>query len=331
MNALPSTMIKWLGLGLGLWAAVDCSAEASSPAPQTQGNHPATSGGSGSGGSGSGLPLAGSVATGTAGTTPTMNGTAGTMTTTGTAGATTTGTAGTAATGTAGTAATGAGGGGALAACPAPPAAGAIADLLIDDLEDKDNGVARVGGRTGYWYTYLDAFGSTVTPKPDAAGTMPLMPGATMCHGGTACIMISGTTAAADEVAKKYPYAGVGFDFSNAKKPCIYNGSAYAGIKFWARGDVPITIKLNTSATAKADGGGTCTGDLCNGGFSPAGADVVLTAAWQQIDINFATAAPPAWAAALAMHPDKANLVSLQVQVPPGQTFSIALDDFTFY
>ena len=326
MNALPSTMIKCLGLGVGLWAAVDCSAEASSPAPQPQGTH-TTSGSGGSGGTGSNLPLAGSIATGTAGT-PTTTGTAG-MTATGTAGMTSTGTAGTPSTGTAG--APGAGGGGALAACPAPPAAGAIADLLIDDLEDKDNGVARVGNRTGYWYTYLDAFGSTITPKPDATGTAPLLPGSTMCHGGMACIMISGTTAAADEVAKKYPYAGVGFDFSNAKKPCIYNASAYTGIKFWARGDVPITIKLNTSATAKMDGGGTCTGDLCNGGFSPAGADVVLTAAWQQIDINFATAAPPAWAAALAMHPDKANLVSLQVQVPPGQTFSIALDDFTFY
>jgi hypothetical protein len=238
------------------------------------------------------------------------------------------GTAGTTAVGTAGT---GAGGGGALAACPAPPAAGAITDLLIDDLEDKDNGVARVGNRTGYWYTYVDALASTITPKPDAAGTMPLLPGSTMCHGGMACIMISGTTSMADEVAMKYPYAGVGFDFSNAKKPCVYNGSAYTGIKFWARGDVPITIKLNTTATATADGGGTCTGAGCNGGYSPAGADVVLTATWQQIDIPFATAAGPAWATSSTVPLSKANLLSLQIQIPPGQTYSVALDDFTFY
>ena len=44
------------------------------------------------------------------------------------------------------------------------------------------------------------------------------------------CIIVSGTTAAADETAMKYPYAGVGFDFSNAKKPCVYNGSAYTGV-----------------------------------------------------------------------------------------------------
>lgn len=318
MNALPSTM-KWLGLGLGVYslATLACSAEASSPPPQ-QGSTQNTAGNT------SGLGTAGSTALPTAGTTAT--GPQG--------GSTSVGTAGTTAVGTAGTAPAGSGGmmGGSLAACPAPPAAGAIADLLIDDLEDGDNGVARIGNRTGFWYTYLDALGSTIVPTPDASGASPLKPGATNCHSmSKACIMISGTTAAADEVAMKYPYAGVGFDFSNAKKPCVYNASAYTGIKFWARGDVPITIKLNTTATAKADGGGTCTGDMCNGGFSPAGADVVLTTEWQQIDINFATAAPPTWAAALAMHPDKANLVSLQVQIPPGQTYSIALDDFTFY
>lgn len=316
--------MKWLGLGLGVYslATLACSAEASSPPPQqgsTQNFAGSASGGTsglGTAGSTTVLPTAGTTATGPQG------------------GSGSVGTAGTTGVGTAGTTAVGTGGmtGGALTACPAPPAAGTIADLLIDDLEDGDNGVAKVGNRSGFWYTYLDALGSTIIPKPDPAGASPLKPGTTNCHGASkACVMISGTTAMADEVAMKYPYAGVGFDFSNAKKPCVYNASAYTGIKFWARGDVPITIKLNTTATAMADGGGTCTGSMCNGGFSPAGADVVLTAEWQQIDINFATAAPPTWAAALAMHPDKANLVSLQVQIPPGQTYSIALDDFTFY
>lgn len=188
-----------------------------------------------------------------------------------------------------------------------------------------------MGNRTGLWYTYLDSFGSTIVPKPDATGTMPFLPGSIGCHSGTACVTISGTTAAEDNVAMKYPYAGVAFDFSNAKKPCAYNASAYVGIKFWARGDVPITIKLNTVATTTPDGGGTCSGALCNAGFSPSGADVILTSAWQQVDLNFATAVPPVWAAALAAHPDKSTLLSLQIQIPSGQTFNVALDDFTFY
>jgi hypothetical protein len=116
-----------------------------------------------------------------------------------------------------------------------------------------------------------------------------------------------------------------------ARKPCVYNAGAYKGIKFWARGDVPITIKLNTVATTSPDGGGTCTGNLCNAGFSPSGLDVVLTTSWQQIDLNFATAAPPAWAAPLASHPNQATLLSLQIQISADQAFNVALDDFTFY
>jgi hypothetical protein len=116
-----------------------------------------------------------------------------------------------------------------------------------------------------------------------------------------------------------------------ARKPCVYNAGAYKGIKFWARGDVPITIKLNTTATTTPDGGGTCTGALCNGGFSPSGVDVLLTTDWLQIDLAFATAAPPAWAEALASHPNKATLLSLQIQIPAGQDFNVTLDDFTFY
>ena len=319
MNALPST--KWLALGLGVYAlaTLACSAEASSPPPPS-GNGSQAGGGAASTAGSTGLPAAGTTGVGTAGTTAV-------------------GTAGTTAVGTAGTTAVGTGGmsGGALAACPNPPAMGAIADLLIDNLEPdtadaSGNALPHVGNRTGFWYTYGDALGSTIVPAPDPSGASPLKPGMTNCHGASmGCVLISGMTAMADALAMKYPYAGVGFDFSNAKKPCVYNASAYSGIKFWARGDVPITIKLNTAATATPDGGGTCSGTMCNGGFSPAGVDVILTAEWQQIDINFAMAAPPTWAAELALHPDKASLLSVQVQIPPGQAFSVALDDFTFY
>jgi hypothetical protein len=318
MIALP-TKVKWLGSGFGIWAALACSAEASSPPPASGGS--VSTGGTAATTAGtSGLPLAGTQSVGQGGTGV------------GTAGTTAVGTAGTTAGGS-----TGAAGGGALAACPNPPAAGLATETKIDDLEPdpmdaSGNALPHIGGRSGFWYTYGDALGSTITPMPDPGGANPLKPGSTNCHGGSmGCVIITGTTAMADEENGKYPYAGVGFDFSNAKKPCVYNASAYSGIKFWARGDVPITIKLNTVATATADGGGSCTGDTCNGGFSPMGVDVLLEPDWKEIDLNFAMAAPPSWAAALAMHPDKATVLSVQVQIPPGQTFNVALDDFTFY
>jgi hypothetical protein len=293
-----------------------CSAEASAPPPQ-QGNGSQAGTSTGSGGSGSPLPTAGTTgALPTAGTSTGQGGSS-----PGTAGSTGVGTGGTAAGGMSG---------GALTTCPVPPAMGAATDLVIDDMEDGDNGVKRIGNRTGFWYTYLDALGSTITPKPDPAGASPLKPGTTNCHGGTSCVIITGMTVVGAPDDMMYAYAGVGFDLSNAGKPCVYNGSAYAGIKFWARGDVPVTIKLNTTATADAQGGGTCAAE-CNGGFSPTGADVVLTPEWQQIDINFATAMGPTW----VLTPktlDKAALLGMQVQVPPGQTsYTIAIDDVTFY
>ena len=161
MNALPSS--KWLALGLGAYAlaALACSAEASSAPPSTDNQGHAGTGGT------PGLGTAGTTALPTAGTTALPQG-----------GSTAVGTAGTTAVGTAGTAAGGMSGG-ALAACPAPPAAGAIADLLIDNLEPdpadaSGNALPHVGSRTGFWYTYGDALGSTIIPAPDPSGANPL-------------------------------------------------------------------------------------------------------------------------------------------------------------
>jgi hypothetical protein len=322
MNALPSN-VKWLGFGFTLCAGLACSAQASEPAPQPQGTtHPTA----GTGGSLGHVQVNPNPTGGSAGTQATASGG---QTSTGTGGVPSTGTSGSATTPTAGTAPTGTGGammGGALAACPVPPAAGAMTDLLIDDLEDKDNGIAKLGGRSGFWYTYLDTFGSTITPKPDATGASPLLPGATNCHGGMACVIVSGTTSIEDATTMKYPYAGVGFDFSNAKKPCVYNGGAYTGIKFWARGDVEVTLKVNVSGTADVAGGGTCTTGCSNGH----GKKVVLTPDWAQIDLPFASIMQdPTWGTQVAF--DKATLLSLQVQFPSGGAFNAALDDFTFY
>lgn len=308
-------------VGSGLVWCVACAAAEDSEPSDSGGSGNATAGSSTAGGSvatAGGSSVAGASSTagtpGTGGSGGAPSGTAGSPA----------GTAGTPA-GTAGTPA-GAAGGGALAACPSPPAAGSAMDLLIDDLEDKDNGVAKIGGRSGYWYTYLDSFGSTIMPAPDATGVSPLKPGSTDCHGGTSCIIISGKTAEADDAAEIYPYAGVGFDFSNAKKPCVYNASAYSGIKFWARGDVLITVKVNVSATADAKGGGTCTTG-CNNGH---GLTKLLSSTWTEVDLPFATIKQdPNWGTQVSF--DKASLLSVQVQVPSDGAFNVALDDFTFY
>ena len=37
-------------------------------------------------------------------------------------------------------------------------------DFAIDDAEDNNNQVLLHGGRSGYWYTFVDKAGSTITP-----------------------------------------------------------------------------------------------------------------------------------------------------------------------
>src|SRR5579864_2643679 len=40
-------------------------------------------------------------------------------------------------------------------------------DGLIDDLEDGDSQIVKKEGREGYWFTFTDTYGSTITPKGD--------------------------------------------------------------------------------------------------------------------------------------------------------------------
>lgn len=65
---------------------------------------------------------------------------------------------------------------------------------------------------------------------------------------------------------------------------------------------------------------------MCNDGY---GLDAVLTPTWTQIDLPFASLAQEGWGTVVTF--DKAALLSVQIQIPAGQTFSAAFDDFTFY
>ncbi|MDP9001239.1 MAG: hypothetical protein M3O46_14150, partial [Myxococcota bacterium] len=52
---------------------------------------------------------------------------------------------------------------GALKACNG--ATRAADDGLIDDFEDGDNQLVKIGGRDGYWFTSHDEKGSTIGPN----------------------------------------------------------------------------------------------------------------------------------------------------------------------
>jgi len=201
------------------------------------------------------------------------------------------------------------------------PAVGTIADLSIDDLEDGDNAILAKGSRTGYWYTYNDGTGMQ-KPAPDPTGAVPFLPTA-----GGHSPMFAAETSGSGSTAWG---AGLGFDLNNtSKKSCVYDASAYAGIKFWAKGNSAIRAMIKIPATTQpTSDSGACTGaaGMCEDHF---GIDAKLTTDWAQYDLAFATLKQGGWGLATTF--DKAQLIALQFQVAKGATFDFSIDDLTFY
>jgi len=224
---------------------------------------------------------------------------------------------------TAGAATTGGAGAPAVGGCKA--AAGTIADLLIDDLEDGDNTIRPLGSRVGYWYTYNDGSGVQV-PAPTATfkGTAP---------GSTASPMFAATTSGP---AFTIYGAGMGFDFNNtAMKSCPYDASAYTGIKFWAKANagnmatmaLKAMIKIPATTPSTSDGGACAT--KCEDHFylKPA---PVLTTTWTQYSMPFASIAQDGFGTPVSAF-DKAHILAMQFQVAMGVAFNFSIDDITFY
>jgi hypothetical protein len=215
----------------------------------------------------------------------------------------------------------------ALGGCVA--AMGTIADLPIDDLEDVNNAIMMIGHRAGFWYTYNDGMG---TQTPTANKTIPFLPEA----GGHASMF------AAHTVGTAFPmYAGMGFDLNNTVgKSCVYDASAYAGIKFWAKGNVAIKAMVKMPATTAATSdSGTCLAK-CEDHYylKPA---PTLGADWAQYTITFGSAsfAQEGWGQVVPTF-DKTQVIGVQFQVvatgiPPAATtipaFDFSIDDVAFY
>ena len=211
--------------------------------------------------------------------------------------------------------------GGALtgaAAANSPEGKACPADGLIDDAEDNNNQIALNKGRAGYWYTFGDKVGSTVTPA--AGGTFA------MSKGGA-----SGSALAAHASGKigggQVVYAGMGFNFIDPKG--AYNASAYKGISFWAKvgpgSATGVRLKVPDADTDPD-------GKVCTECFNDFGADLELTTAWTKYTVPFSTMTQLAgWG---APHPgalNPAKLFGVQWQVnSPGATYDIWVDEIAF-
>ena len=192
---------------------------------------------------------------------------------------------------------------------------------VVDDGEDGNNQVNDSGGRAGYWYTFLDKVGSSISPKPEGQGGKFAMDkgGAHQSQFG---VNAKGKVATGDIV-----YSGVGFNFLDPKSP--YDASKYDGISFWAKRGANSTGKVRLKVP---DDNTDPDGKVCSACFNDFGKDLSLTEEWTRYTISFADMRQlSGWG---APHPPRINekkIYGVQWQVnQPGAVFDIAIDDVEF-
>jgi endoglucanase len=186
-------------------------------------------------------------------------------------------------------------------------------DALIEDMEDGDNRTLVREGRGGYWYTSVDAEGSSIEPagnfKMDAPG-----------HAGSShAAHMKGKLAASGYSV----YASMAFGLADPSGP--YDASRYTGVTFWAKGPAHIRFKMPDAYTAP--GGGNCKD--CYNDF---GIELALTSQWERYTIPFAWLAQQSgWG---DPRPEVAAnaLYGMQWQFGTrGRSFDVWVDDIAFY
>lgn len=198
---------------------------------------------------------------------------------------------------------------------------------MIDNLEDGDDVIIDAAGRVGAWYTYNDeSAGGVQTPSGDEF---------TPESGGA-----GGSAYAATMTGSGFTEwgAGMGFDLNNpgddsggAGTKGLWDGSAFTGIAFRARGTVPVRLALVTAAVVPVEFGGDCTpseaeGEECDDAH---GRTFTLSDEWTQYLVPFDQATQGGWG--LPAEFDPKTLTGLQFSVETGGDFEVSIDDIGFY
>ena len=216
-----------------------------------------------------------------------------------------------AATAAAGGAAGGAGGGPSIPDCPK--------EFVIDDFQDGTNQVLVQEGRKGYWYTFVDKVGTTVSPP---AGKKFIMSPGGANGAPYAARMIGKVSASGDP-----QYSGMGFSFTNPKGP--YDASKYTGVAFWAKvgagSQKAVRLKvpdINTDPDGK----------VCTECFNDFGVDLDLTEQWKRYTVTFDKMTQmEGWGSPQKDHIDKSKVFGMQWQVnKPGASYDIWVSDVSF-
>jgi hypothetical protein len=187
-------------------------------------------------------------------------------------------------------------------------------------MEAGTGRICQGNGRTGMWFTYVDSTtGDAITPLPGTSALPELLatPRGTSQH----AMHISGTYST---------YAGFGCWLDNTSFstiPIPYNGSAYTGVRFWAKGKGALRVTGQMASTEPTTYGGTCTATSCAPNVYVVG---TLSSEWTQIQVPFSlltggTVTPfqstSIWSLEFGFYSSLATTT----------TFDLWIDDLTFY
>jgi endoglucanase len=192
---------------------------------------------------------------------------------------------------------------------------------LIDNGEDNNNQVMVQDGRSGYWYTYVDHEGSTITPAAgETGGIFSFTQGGV--NGSAYAARMNGIIGKASIV-----YAGMGANLTDPKG--AFDGSKYGGISFWAKRGAGTTPKIRVKLP---DGNTDPDGQVCSACYNDFGMDLKLTEEWTKYVLLFGRMKQErGWG---APHPggvasDKLYAIQFQVN-DKGQKYDVWIDDLGF-
>jgi endoglucanase len=192
---------------------------------------------------------------------------------------------------------------------------------VIDDGEDNNHQGAPNKGRGGYWFTFVDKGGSTITPTAgEQGGTFSMSPGG--ANGSSFSARFSGKLGNGNPT-----FAGAGLNFVDPKGP--YDVSSYKGISFWAKKAEGSTGKVRVKLP---DANTDPDGKVCSECFNDFGADIEVTTAWTQFTLPFASMTQMSgWGSPRpgALETKKVYAVQWQVN-SPGESYDISIDDIQF-
>lgn len=244
----------------------------------------------------------------------------------------------------------GGGEGGASSSETMPSVGKASGDLLIDDFEDGDSRVWG-NGLSGHWESHNDfTEGGVQSPlggrhEPDKDWTQDAASEPTFVEGreggNAAHFTGSGFENWGSGQALFFATDGEGDD-------CIYDGSAFDGITFWAKGSVELThpeepakqpqafehgklkIHLVERDVVPNEVGGECDQETKDCWDSQR-TRIELKECWQKYVIPFSELDRDGWSKLDSGELDLDELYQLVFEVAQFQTYDISLDDIEFY